>query len=311
MIYFEMVRFFGAPYEAGQTNDHPGVPLVLTPTQEITEDANVSRASVDAVYNQIIEDLTEARDLLDNVNPIEPYYVNSMVASAVLSRVHLQRGEYEAARDEANRVIESDLYELRPRFTDVFNQSENTSEDIFAMQNSAQDGINDFFTYYSADDRGDIDISQDHLDEYEANDDRLNLFYVDDEDVTRAGKWNRPTDDQVNIIRLAEMYLTRAEANFILGEEVGDTPLNDINRIRDRVNLDPLDEADLDLDAILLERKLELMFEGSLLHDIKRTKRNVGSLQYDDPKLVLPIPERELNVNTELCQNNSYQGSAC
>jgi len=311
MIYFEMVRFFGAPYEAGEQNSQPGVPLILTPTEEINEEANIPRDSVDDVYDQIIEDLTEAKNLLDEVNPERSYYVNSMVASAMLSRVHLQRGEYEEARNEASRVIESELYELRPTFADVFNQPENTSEDIFAMQNSAQDGTNSFFTYYSADSRGDIDISQDHLDEYEADDDRLNLFYVDDEGVTRAGKWNRPTDDQVNVIRLAEMYLTRAEANFVLDEDEGDTPLNDINRIRDRVNLDPLDETDLDLEAILLERKLELMFEGNLLHDIKRTERSVGSFPYDDPKLVLPIPERELNVNTELCQNESYQGTTC
>lgn len=311
MIYFELIRLYAAPYEAGQTNGQAGVPLVLTPTKEIGEEANVSRASVDAVYNQILEDLTEARDLLDPVNPERSYYVNSMVASAVLSRVHLQRGEYEAARDEANHVIEAGGYSLRPTFADVFNQPENTSEDIFAMQNSSQDGTNSLFTFYSASSRGDIDINQQHLDEYEANDDRLNMFYVDDENVTRSGKWNRPTDDQVNLIRLAEMYLTRAEANFRLSQEVGDTPLNDINRIRDRVNLDPLTEAELDLDVILHERKLELMFEGNLLHDIKRTQRNVGSRSYDDPKLVLPIPQREIDANPNICQNPSYTGTQC
>lgn len=311
MIYFELVRLYAAPYEAGQDNSQPGVPLVLTPTSEIDEDANVSRAKVDAVYDQILDDLTEAKNLLDEVNPERSYYVNSMVASAVLSRVHLQRGEYEDARDEAHRVIDSGLYSLRSTFADVFNQPENTSEDIFAMQNSAQDGTNSMFTFYSADSRGDIDINQQHLDEYEPNDDRLNLFYVDDENVTRSGKWNRPTDDQVNLIRLAEMYLTRAEANFRLSEEVGDTPLNDINLIRERVNLDPLDEADLDIDAILHERKLELMFEGNLLHDIKRTQRSVGSRAFDDEKLVLPIPQREIDSNPNICQNPSYSGTQC
>ncbi|MFO7800227.1 RagB/SusD family nutrient uptake outer membrane protein [Rhodohalobacter sp.] len=312
MIYFELIRFFAPPYEAGQANNQPGVPLVLTPTTEIGEEANVSRASVDAVYNQIIDDLRDGKNLLDDVNPERSYYVNSMIASAVLSRVHLQRGEYEEARDEANRVIESDLYELRSTFADVFNQPENTTEDIFAMQNSAQDGTNSLFTFYSADSRGDIDINQLHIDEYEAGDERLDLFYEDPaEGVLRSGKWNRPTDDQVNVIRLAEMYLTRAEANFVLGEDEGDTPLNDINRIRDRVNLDPLDEVDLDLDAILLERKLELMFEGNLLHDIKRNQRNVGTRSFDDPKLVLPIPRRDLDANPNLCQNPTYDGTQC
>lgn len=312
MIYFELVRFYAQPYEIGQTNSQPGVPLVLTPTTEINETANVSRASVDEVYNQILDDLTIARDLLDDVNPERSYYVNSMVASAVLSRVHLQRGEYGDARDEANRVIQSGNYSLRDTFADVFNQPENTSEDIFAMQNSAQDGTNSLFTFYSADSRGDIDINQQHLDEYEADDDRLNLFYEDPADgAIRSGKWNRPTDDQVNLIRLAEMYLTRAEGNFRLGEVVGDTPLNDVNRIRERVELDPLLLTDLDLDAILLERKLELMFEGNLLHDIKRTQGSVGARSYDDAKLVLPIPQREIDANPNICQNPTYTGPQC
>jgi hypothetical protein len=137
-------------------------------------------------------------------------------------------------------------------------------------------------------------------------------FYIDPADgAIRSGKWNRPTDDQVNLIRLAEMYLTRAEANFRLGEIVGDTPLNDINRVRDRVELDPLLITELDLDAILQERKLELMFEGNLLHDIKRTQRNVGARTYDDPKLVLPIPRRDIDVNPNLCQNPTYTGPQC
>ncbi|PWN07974.1 RagB/SusD family nutrient uptake outer membrane protein [Rhodohalobacter mucosus] len=313
MVYFELVRLYADPYEAGQANGQAGVPLVLEPTTEIGEEANVSRSTVDEVYNQIIADLTDAKNLLDDVNPERSFYVNSMVASAVLSRVHLQRGEYGPARDEADRVIGSGLYSLRPTFADVFNQPENTSEDIFAMQNSAQDGVNSLFTFYSSASRGDIAVNQQHLDEYEAADDRLNLFYIDPDDgvTIRSGKWNRAVDDNVNIIRLAEMYLTRAEGNFRLGEAVGDEPLDDINLIRDRVNLAPLAPADLDLDAILLERKLELMFEGNLLHDIKRTQRNVGARPYDDPKLVLPIPRREIDVNPNMCQNPTYTGPQC
>lgn len=312
MIYFELVRLFAETYEAGQVNSQAGVPLVLTPTTDIGDENNVARATVEEIYNQILDDLTEARDLLDEVNPERAYYVNSLVASAVLSRVHLQRGEYQEARNEASRVVESGNYSLRNTFADVFNQPENTTEDIFAMQNSGQDGVNSMFTFYSADSRGDIDVNQAHLDEYEPNDDRLNLFYEDPADgAMRSGKWNRPTDDQVNIIRLAEMYLTRAESNFRLSTEIGDTPLNDINLIRDRVNLDALEESELDLDAILLERKLELMFEGNLLHDIKRTQQNVGTRSYDDPKLVLPIPQREMDSNPNICQNPTYSGAQC
>lgn len=310
MVYFDLIRLYAPTYESGAANSGPGVPLVLTPTREINDDSNVERAPVAEVYQQILSDLTSARDLLPDVNPVRSYYGNSMVASAVLSRVHLQMGNYSDARDEASRVIESGNYALTDTYAGAFNNTENSSEDIFAMQNSAQDGVNSMFTFYSADSRGDVDINQAHLDEYESGDARLDLFYSDPSNgATRAGKWEDGVNGNVNLIRLAEMYLTRAEANFRLSQAVGDTPANDLNRIRARADLGPVLLPDLD--DILRERKLELMFEGNLLHDLKRTQRGVGSRPYDDDELVLPVPRRELDANPNLCQNSGYQGTSC
>ncbi len=73
------------------------------------------------------------------------------------------------------------------------------------------------------------------------------------------------------LIRLAEMYLTRAEANYHLGS--GDA-LADINIIRARVQLAPktgLAGPNL-LRHIYKERRLELAFEGLRLFDIRREK---------------------------------------
>ncbi|MBD3617775.1 MAG: RagB/SusD family nutrient uptake outer membrane protein [Gracilimonas sp.] len=314
MIYFDLVRLYAPQYVTGGPNDQAGVPLVLTPTRSIDESSNIARSTVGEVYDQVISDLTDAKDLLPDVNPERSYYANSMVASAVLSRVYLQMEDYDNARLEADRVISSQNYSLTGTYADAFNNVENSSEDIFSMQVSAQDGVNSMFTFYSADSRGDIDINQAHIDEYEAGDDRLDLFYNDPSDgVLRSGKWNDGVNGNVQQIRLAEMYLTRAEANYREGTPyVGADPIDDLNEIRDRVNL-PLYvlPTEFNLDDILLERKLELMFEGQLLHDIKRTQGTVGTRNYDDPKLVLPIPRREIDANPSLCQNASYQGPAC
>lgn len=314
MIYFDLIRLYATPYVAGGPNNQAGVPLVLTPTTSIDESSNIARSTVAEVYTQVINDLTDARDLLPNVNPVRSYYANSMVASAVLSRVYLQMEDYDNARIQADRVISSGNYSLTDTYADAFNNVENSSEDIFSMQVSAQDGANSLFTFYSADSRGDVDINQAHVDEYEAGDDRLGLFYNDPSDgVLRSGKWNDGVNGNVQQIRLAEMYLTRAEANFREGTPyVGADPIDDLNEVRDRVNLPTYTlPTDFDLNDILLERKLELMFEGQLLHDIKRTQRSVGTRSYDDPKLVLPIPRREIDSNPNLCQNASYTGPAC
>ncbi|MNQ27884.1 SusD family protein [compost metagenome] len=74
----------------------------------------------------------------------------------------------------------------------------------------------------------------------------------------------------VPLIRLAEMYLTRAEASY---HTTGDA-LGDINIIRARVKLDPktgLSGPTL-LKQIYKERRLELAFEGLRLFDIRREK---------------------------------------
>ena len=204
-------------------------------------------------------------------------------------------------------MIESGEYQLTQRYADAFNKGSQeganaTTEDIFSIQINSQDGINDLNTYFASSDfggRGDIYIELAHFDMYEPEDDRLNLFYDDE----RTGKWMNLFGN-VNIIRLAEMYLTRAEANFREGTAVGADPLDDINFIRARVNLDPL--ASLTLEDILLERRLELAFEGHLIHDVKRTRSDVGDLPFDAPELIFPIPLRELNINPDIGQNDAY-----
>ena len=102
------------------------------------------------------------------------------------------------------------------------------------------------------------------------------------------------------------MYLIRAEGNFVLGTSDGDSPLNDINRIRNRSSLPSLLPNQVTLAAILKERKLEFAFEGQTLHDVKRQQGNVNLLPWNSPKLVLPIPERETIANPSLVQNEGY-----
>ena len=60
------------------------------------------------------------------------------------------------------------------------------------------------------------------------------------------------------------------------------------------------------LDQITRERFLELAFEGHYLPEAKRLQKNVGVNPWNSPKLILPIPQRELDVNKQLIQNEGY-----
>jgi tetratricopeptide (TPR) repeat protein len=306
LIYFDLVRLYAKSYNDGTPASNPGVPLVLTPTRSIDAGSIVARNTVAEVYAQVIKDLTDAETKLPVTNG---FFAAKYSAAAILARVYLQMGDYTNAVQAANRVIASNKYALNANYADEFPFSangptpiSNTSEDIFSIQVNATQGVNDFNTFYSSNGRGDITINTDHLALYEAGDDRLNLFYTDAGSVY-TGKFENSYGN-VHVTRLAEMYLVRAESNFRLGTNVGATPLADINTIRARVLLPAL--TTVALADILKERKLELSFEGFTLHDLKRLKGSTGTLAWNAAKLVFPIPDREIKVNSKLTQNAGY-----
>ena len=312
MTYFELVRLWGKAWNDGDPSQNPGVPLVLQPTREIGEEANMPRSSVQEVYQQVISDLQDATTLLPEDNGI---YADRYAAYAALSRVYLMQQNYEGAATAANEVIQSGNFELAETYAGAFNNTEDIPEYIFAVQVTPQDGDHGLNTFYASDannGRGDVNILQEHFDLYEAGDARADFFY-EDGGVQRTSKWNDDLDGNIPIFRLAEMYLTRAEANFRLGNTTagsaigGVAPVEDVNTVRNRANLPDL--GSLTIDDILLERKLELSFEGHTLHDLKRTGRSVGTIPFDANRLVYPIPQREMETNPELTQNPGYSAS--
>ena len=102
------------------------------------------------------------------------------------------------------------------------------------------------------------------------------------------------------------MYLTRGEANLRKGGSPigGVTPTQDINTVRSRSNASELRDATGK--DFVDERFRELGFEGDRLWTLKRLQIKVGSYTYDAPELVLPIPQREIDVNSNLTQNEGY-----
>ncbi len=305
--YFDLVRLFAKAYNDGDPASNPGVPIVLTPTKLISDSNKVGRNTVAEVYSRVIADLTGAESKLPETNG---FYATNNTASAMLARVYLQKLDYANALMEADKVISSGDYSLTDTYAKEFPNADppapipNTDEDIFAMQVTTSAGYAGFQEFYSANGRGDITINQEHFDLYEPEDDRLNLFYSSGgSDFT--GKFDNLYGN-VHIIRLAEMYLIRAECNFRLGTATGATPLEDINTIRERVLLPDLTAGQLTLAKILHERKLELAFEGFTLHDAKRLQMPIGILPWNSPKLIYPIPKREIIVNANLTQNEGY-----
>jgi starch-binding outer membrane protein, SusD/RagB family len=310
-MYFELVRLYAKAVGDGDASQNPGVPLVLTPTRGVTDADYRARASVKAVYDQVIADLAKAETLLPSSNG---FYANKWAAAAMLARVQLQNKNYTEAAAAANRVITGSGRSLNPDFTKLWftfinNGGTTPSEYLFAVKVTAQDGANSINTYFGRTisgmpgtaGRSDCKIKAAHISQYEAGDKR-NYFVLSGGSYYSMKHLDRFGD--VPVIRLAEMYLTRAEANFRNNTSVGATPLADVNIIRGRAGLAPL--SAVTLAGIAKERALELAFEGHNLHDAKRLQQAVGSFPWNSPKLIMPIPQREMDVNKKLVQNAGY-----
>jgi hypothetical protein len=123
--------------------------------------------------------------------------------------------------------------------------------------------------------------------------------------------------NNIGVIRLAEVYLNRAEAYANLNRP--EPAREDLNTIRQRANpeAEPVTASgEALLEAVLQERRKELAFEGHLLYDITRYKKDVTrdycsgdsscDETYPSPKFVLPIPQDALTANSELTQNKGY-----
>lgn len=326
-VLFELTRFFGLPYEAGQANSQLGVPIMLTPTKDVSDAVNVARKTVNECYTQAINDLVAARDLLPPSNDV---YATSWTARAVLARVYLQTGQYSAAATEANFIIQNGPFALVGHPLQAFNNTSASPEDIFSLQNNVASNTSWLTVMYASLNgmgRGDYEIQQVFLDKLNPADLR-GMFQEDTEEsytidnitmmyykgvgtiINNGGintaKWG---DYYANIplIRLAEMYLIRAEANFEdPGADIGPrTPTQDINTVRARSNA-PLYTGTVTRQQIRDERYFELCWEGHRLHDLKRWKVNIGSYPYNAGNLILPIPFREMEVNDLLVQNEWY-----
>jgi hypothetical protein len=310
-LYFDLVRLYAKAWGDGDNASNPGVPLVLKPTRGVTDADKIARNSVAEVYTQVLADLNAAKTLLPETNT---NYANKYAASAQLSRVYLMQSNFALARDEANTVIGSADFSLVPKFESLFytflnNGGSNPDEYIFSMIVTQQDGVNEMNTFFGTTitaipgtaGRGDIRVLPKHRALYEAGDTRGAFFVSTNNTFTQ-----KHLDKFGNVLqfRLAEMYLTRAETNFRLGTAIGAAPLVDLNMIRTRAGLKAATTATLA--SILKERHLELAFEGHTLHDAKRNKQSVGALAFNSPKLILPIPQREIDVNKQLVQNEGY-----
>jgi starch-binding outer membrane protein, SusD/RagB family len=314
LAHFDLLRYFGEHWNASSTF---GVPIITT-VQTIED--RPARATVGAVYKVVTDELTAALGLLDPTNRT-PQYVNQNTVNALLARVYLYQKQMTKADEYATKVINSSNYSLLDSkdYSTIFS-SRRTSESIlelaFDIQNKsafnaltynregaarpevnfmAAASLGDFFKNTRS---GDIRAAMINFDSTE------NDATIQPNGRTQKYRGEDVRDNPAYIIRLAEMYLIRAEAK---GRTAGLADLNTLRAKRGIYLITPtmLVTDDAFRTAILDERRAEFNFEGHRLFDLARMRRIKTDLGVADFRSIVPIPGREIKT-AGLTQNPGY-----
>lgn len=320
LAHFDLARVYGVTPTQGNPSSDLGVPVVL----ESDPAAEPARNTVAEVYNQVIADLNAAKGLVDDNGT---FNFGPDAIDALLARVQLYRGNNSEAVTAASAVINSGNYALTDDYTSLFGAPGTSSEEIFTLRMTAAEnrGANNLGNMYNPDGYGDIRPSNDYFDLFEDGDQRGTLVYEADKsgstDIFHSKFLSQdgiPGLHSPRVLRLSEMYLIRAEANFQLDNL--DEAADDLNTLRTSRGASEITANDVDAEFILNERLREFAFEGHakfdyyrLGLDIIRDQCNTAeqltspcTIAISDPRMIYPIPQYEMLVNQQMVQNSGY-----
>lgn len=320
--YFNLVRLFG---------DIPLVDHVISPT-----DAEISytRVPTAQMYDLIESDLQTAITNLDNKYKGR---ASKAAAQALLAKVYLTQGEnYDLAQGLCEDVMSSG-FTLEANFKDVFYKELN-DEIIFAIeyigdivddsQNFSAEWLNAVgrtsgVNYVTANAREALDALGGNRTMYSYRQDALQpekyqvVKYLPNGD-SNLGIDPTSSDPQKAgndwiILRYADVLLMHVEAIMAGGAETSSSSaINSFMQVRNRAGItDPV--STITKEDLLNERRVELAFENHRFFDLVRfgvaqevlsafSNETGGSFSATD--LLLPIPQREINLSKGLLTQN-------
>jgi hypothetical protein len=357
LSYFQLVTAFAYIPGNEVANFKLGVPLILTPTKTAGDAVFPVRNTNVEVYNQIKADLTASIALLNNTARPSKAYVSKAAAQALLSRVNLYLGEWDATIANATEVINTTSINTRStnitttgtQLVAMWRTYKDKSESIWQISKNVPDNLGtgslqSWFMIYPRPINsgatgnparisfGDLRVAPNLLNLFNSADIRRTQLI--EGPYTKAGQAglffsNKYSGtggenglDDIVVFRTSEVLLNRAEAYARKGDLVSTVnAVNDINIIRVRAGLTPLltttPNASV-LAEILLQRRLELAFEGDRWMDLVRQKLNIPKdpngfsseqfIDYTDRRILATIPQAQIDLDPlrRLLQNPGY-----
>lgn len=290
LAYFHLVRSWG------------GVQLQLQPTRDLNSLGDISRSTASETFNQIFKDLKHAEDFLPNDDATTRNRIQKSLVYGIRAKVNLYAGNYDQVEEDANKVIENPKYKLVTSYSDFFQEPFLSSESVFELSATTNNtGVSASpWLPSTGTPRGSYEFRPtqafiDLINNPEVGGTRSALLGKRGEDY--YGKLYHtinPSLNSIYVLRLADLYLIRAEARILAPNQNISGALGDLNLIRQRAQISPLPEfltaAEI-LDAVHHERRLEFALEGDRWYDLVRTQKAGEVLGVQPNFWLFPIPQ--------------------
>ena len=302
LAYFDLARTWG------------GVPLITQPTSTPSENSGIKRSTQAETYAQVLKDLDAAEPLL--AETVNRYHATRKTVWALKSRYYLYQKDWAKAEEYATKVIaDAANYKLLTPYNAFFaNNARGTQESVFEIFYNGTSEINDHRGQWQPQTNGGtrqwapndafVALVSDPL----KGGNRSALVAKDNQNRWYGNLYYRsPGSDPSYVIRIAELYLIRAEARA-QQSKLTDAAA-DVNAIRTRAGLTATTAASKDdlLLAVENERKIEFALEPHRWFDLVRTGRAATVLSITDPnRYLMPIPSVQLQTDKALEQNPGY-----
>ena len=304
LAYFDMARCWG------------GVPITLTPTTTATEKNGIPRSTLAQTYAQVLSDLNAADSLMALPATQNPVRANKETAWALKARYYLYQKDWVDAEAYATKVLgDVTNYQLLTPFSTWFQPASAiaTKESVFELSYNAS-YTNSSRGYWQPPANGGTkqwapgDSIVSLLNNPLVGGGRSALIALGTAGWYGNLFYRSPATDPSYIIRIAEVYLIRAEARAEQNELPG--ALSDLNAIRTRSGLagsTATTQSEILL-AIENENRVEFALEPHRWFDLVRTGRAAAVLGVTNPdNLLFPIPLNEITLsNGVLTQNPGY-----
>lgn len=282
--FYELTRCYGKAYNAASANTDLGIPLRLTAAIDYTE----PRATLQQSFDQVLKDLNEAENLLPTARPALNLNRPSRIAVyALLARIYLDKRDYARAEDNADKCLAlydklTDYRFISQTATTPFTTT-NNEELIYVTASSAVV----YSEIIAANAAVSSRINDDLIKLYDLKDLRLSTYFARLSDGTYYKKrsYAGNTTGFYPFYGLAtdEVYLIKAEC--LARGKRNTEALAKLNQLLVKRFPDPnayipvTGSSDTEvLQAVLLERRKELVWRGLRWYDLKRLNEEGASI---------------------------------